>query len=403
MAQGKLTAADVAKLTQPGMYLDGGGLYLQVKGATQRSWVYRYSIDGKARWLGLGSAREISLAKARERRDKHQVARRDGADPVADRKSAVAQRRVAELKRRTFRDYAGQYVADHRQEWGNPKHAGQWMTTLARFVYPAVGDRPVAEVDTAAVLECLRPIWTKLPETASRVRGRVEKILDAAKVEGLRDGDNPARWRNHLQLLLPAPGKIRTVVHHAALPYREMPAVFADLRAAGGVSARALEFTILTAARTGETLGADWTEINLAEQTWTIPARRMKARREHRVPLCDRALEILGEARAFAGADSAPVFGNRGAPLSNMAMTATLKRMGRSAVTVHGFRSTFRDWAAEITGFPSEVVEMALAHAIGSDVEAAYRRGDLFEKRRELMREWARYCVPGASTSEATT
>ena len=310
------------------------------------------------------------------------------------RKAERAQAALDDAKAITFKEAAQRYIASHRSGWKAAKHAGLWENTLATYAEPALGKISVQAVDTALVLKVLEPIWHSKPETASRVRGRIEVILDWAKSRGLRQGENPARWRGHLQFQLPARSKVRRVKHHAALPYADMPEFMALLREEDGVGARALEFTILTAARTGEIIGATNSEANAAEKLWTVPADRMKAGKEHRVPLSEWALTILSDAIASQTGDSAFIFpgGKRGKALSNMAMTAVLRRMGRGDITVHGFRSTFRDWAAECTNFPNEVVEMALAHAVGDKVEAAYRRGDLFEKRRRLMADWATYC-----------
>jgi integrase len=292
----------------------------------------------------------------------------------------------------TFRECAERYIASHETAWRNEVHRKQWGSTLATYVYPTVGVLPVHAVDTALVTEVLEPIWASKPETAGRVRGRIESVLDWAKARGYRDGENPARWRGHLDKLLPNRRKVRRPKHHAALPYVDLPAFMQNLRARESVSARALEFTILTAARTGETIGATLAEINFADKTWTVPASRMKAGQEHRVPLCDRALEILQSVPQEKGSPFLFIGGRSGGALSNMAMLELLRGMVEGHVTVHGFRSTFRDWAAERTNYPNHVVEMALAHAIGDDVEAAYRRGDLFDKRRRLMRDWASYC-----------
>jgi integrase len=290
----------------------------------------------------------------------------------------------------TFRACAERMIASHEAAWKNPKHRAQWKATLATYVYPTFGELSVAAVDTGLVLKALEPIWATKPETAGRVRGRVEAVLDWAKARGYREGENPARWRGHLDKLLPNRRKVRRVKNHAAMPYVDLPEFVGELRSRTSVSARALEFAILTAARTSEVIGATWAEIDMRTGMWTIPATRMKGGKEHRVPLCDRALELLNSLPR----ESVFVFmgGKAGKPLSNMALLELMRGM-RPAFVPHGFRSTFRDWAAETTGYPSEVVEMALAHAIESKVEAAYRRGDLFEKRSRLMKEWARYCA----------
>jgi integrase len=292
----------------------------------------------------------------------------------------------------TFREGAETYIAAHKAGWKNPKHAAQWPATLATYVYPVFGDLPVQAIDTGLVMKALEPIWTAKPETATRVRGRIESVIDWATARGYRQGENPARWRGHLENLFPKKSKVRRVEHHPALPYDEIGAFTASLRGQGGIGARALEFLILTAARTGEVIGARWDEFDLAQKVWTVPAERMKAGKEHRVPLSAPALAIVEAMRETRESEFVFPGGKRGKPLSNMAMLKLLKRMGRDDLTAHGFRSSFRDWAAESTGFPSEVVEMALAHMVGDKVEAAYRRGDLFAKRRQLMEAWARYC-----------
>jgi integrase len=296
----------------------------------------------------------------------------------------------------TFKDCAERYIEAHRPGWKNPKHAKQWPSTLEDYVYPVFGPIPVQAVDVGLVMKALEPIWKTKPETASRVRGRIESILDWATARGYRQGENPARWRGHLDKLLPARGKVQKVKHHAALPYGEMGDFVAELRGQEGVAARALEFLILTATRTGEVIGARWDEFDLAKKVWTVPGERMKAGKEHRVPLSERALAIIEEMKGQGVNDHPFLFpgGRPGKPLSNMAMLKLLQRMDRGDLTAHGFRSTFRDWAAEMTHFPTEVAEMALAHTVSDKVEAAYRRGDLFQKRRELMEAWARYCEP---------
>jgi integrase len=301
--------------------------------------------------------------------------------------------RAEQAKVMTFRQCAEAYVAAHQAGWRNQKHAGQWPSTLSAYVYPHFGALPVQAIDTALVTKALEPIWLKKPETAGRVRGRIESILDWATARGYRKGENPARWRGHLENLLPKKSKVRRVEHHAALPYGELAAFMAQLRQQPGGGAAAFEFAILTAARTGEVLGARWDEINITERLWTVPAERMKAAREHRVPLSDSSLAILERMRQVGQSDYVFPGLKEKRPLSDMAMIMTLRRMGRGGLTTHGFRSTFRDWAAERTNFPREVAEMALAHAVSDKVEAAYRRGDLFEKRRQLMAAWVRYCA----------
>jgi integrase len=389
---GKLTALKVGRPLKPGMYADGAGLYLQVTGAGAKSWVFRFSLHGKAREMGLGSLSAVSLADARTKAAECRRLRQDGLDPIEARKTQRQQAALDAAKTLTFKEASASYIASHKAGWRNEKHASQWENTLAAYAEPVIGRLSILAIDTGLVLKVLEPIWKTKPETASRVRGRIEAILDWAKVRGLRQGENPARWRGHLDHLLPAKAKVRRVKHHAALPYAELPDFIAKLRDQEGVAARALEFTILTAARTGDTIGAVWDEVNTFEKVWIVPAGRMKAGKEHRVPLSSRSLAILRDEHDVRTSDHVFPGGKAGKPLSNMAMTEVLRRMGRGDITVHGFRSTFRDWAAERTNFPSEVVEMALAHAVGDKVEAAYRRGDLFEKRRRLMADWATYC-----------
>ncbi len=390
----KLTTLRISRELPKGMYADGAGLYLHVSSSGTKSWIYRYSIGGKAREMGLGSLTAVSLADARIKAGECRALRQDGIDPIEDRKVERAEAALEAARAITFKEAAEQYIASHRAGWKNPKHAAQWPSTLTTYAYPLLGNLSVQSVDTGLVCNVLEPIWRTKPETANRLRGRVEVILDWAKSRGLRDGENPARWRGHLEFQFPARSKVRAIEHHAALPYSELPDFMRKLREQDGIAARALEFTILTAARTGETIGATFGEINMSEKLWTVPGARMKARKEHRVPLSAQALTILGDAAAIeAGADTFVFAGRKqGKPMSNMAMLKLLERMGRTDLTVHGFRSAFRDWAAECTDYPNEVVEMALAHAVGDKVEAAYRRGDLFEKRRRLMADWATFC-----------
>jgi integrase len=389
-----LTTKRITRLRKrPGRYHDGHGLYLQVLSPKSASWILRYQHHGKERMLGLGPVRLIGLKEARERaREQQRKLKIDGIDPVEDRKAKKVERVLAAAKAMSFADCATAYFSQHEAKWRNRKHAAQFLSTLRMYVFPILGSLPVAAIDTGLVLRCVEPIWSAKTETASRVRGRIESVLDWATVRGYRSGDNPARWKGHLDQVLPARGTIAKVAHHPALPYTELPAFMADLRGRDGIAARALEFTILTAARTGEVIGAQWNEIDTDTKIWTVPAGRTKGSREHRVPLCVQALELLGELYTEDSNNYVFLGSQRGGALSNMAMTATLKRMGRDDITVHGFRSTFRDWAAERTNFPNHVVEMALAHTIGDKVEASYRRGDLFDKRRLLMEAWARYC-----------
>lgn len=380
----KLTAIQAAKLNKPGRHSDGGGLYLSIDESGRRRWVFMYTRTGKRVELGLGGRRDLSLADARAEAATLRAMLAAGADPKVER--------ARDDKVQTFGACADAYVEAMLPSWRNAKHAAQWKMTLTKYAAP-IRERPVNDITTQDVLDVLQPLWTRTPETAERLRGRIENVLDAAKAKGLRAGENPARWRGHLNQLLPKRQRLRRG-HHAALPYDLMPEFIADLRTRSAVAARALEFLILTGARSGEVLGATWDEIDLQKEVWTVPADRMKAGREHRVPLSGRAMKIIAErleagsvGHVFPGATSASA-------LSSMAMAMLLRRM-KSDITVHGFRSTFRDWASETTGFSHEVCEMALAHTIANKAEAAYRRGDLFDKRRKLMETWAGYCSGG--------
>jgi integrase len=406
---GRLTALAVERAKKkPGLLADGGGLYLQVT-SNGASWIYRFMLNGRSREMGLGPLSLFGLQDARAKALDARRLRHAGVDPIEARNAVRAAGRILEAKAITFRQCAEGYIKAHRTGWRNTKHAGQWEATLATYADPIIGALPVQSIDTGLVMKVLEQelrdrtdravaMWRARPETASRLRGRIESILDWAKVRGYREGENPARWRGHLDKLLPPRAKVRKVEHHAALPYSELPNFMIALQAQEGVAARAMEFLILCAARTGEVIGARWGEIDIPEKLWTVPPERMKAEKEHRVPLADRALAIIAEMKALReeGQDTSDAFvfpgGKHGKPLSNMAFLMLLRRMKREDLTAHGFRSTFRDWAAERTNFASEVVEMALAHAVSSKVEAAYRRGDMFEKRRGLMNEWAKYC-----------
>jgi integrase len=385
----KLTALAISRAKQRGYYADGGGLYLQVSASGAKSWVFRFKKDGRLREMGLGPTHTITLAEAREHAVDCRKLRLRDVDPIEARQSDKAETKLALAKSMTFRQCAEAYIAAHKSSWVNAKHAAQWPSTLSTYAYPVFGNLPVQSVDVALVTKALEPIWQTKTETASRLRGRIETVLDWATARNFRQGDNPARWRGHLDKLLPQRSKVQKVEHHSALPYVEIGAFMGALRAQTTTSALALEFLILTAARTGEVIGAKWGEFDLSAALWTIPAERMKARREHRVPLSRPALSILK--RLFEHRSGEFVFpGGRAAkPLSNMALLMLLERMNRSDLTVHGFRSTFRDWAAERTNFPREVAEHALAHSLPDKIEAAYRRGDLFDKRRKMMDAWA--------------
>jgi integrase len=387
----RLSALKVSRVTKPGMYADGGGLYLQVTSSAARSWIFRYSLNKQTREMGLGPLSAITLADARAIADKCRRQRVEGIDPIQARDAERAGQQTAAARAMTFDQCAEAYIASHRDGWRNPKHAAQWKSTLAKYASPVFGALPVQAVDVALVLKVLEPIWATKTETANRLRGRIEAVLDWAKSRGLRAGENPAHWKGHLDNLLPSRNKVGKVVHHPALPYEELPEFMTALRVQDSVGARALEFTILTAARTNETISARRSDIDEGAAVWTIPGDSMKGGREHRVPLSRRALEIV-RSLPIDGAYLFP--GERaGGHLSNMAMLKLLERIKRNDLTVHGFRSTFRDWAAERTNFPGEVAEAALAHVVGDKVEAAYRRGDLFEKRRRLMKAWGEFAT----------
>jgi integrase len=376
-----LNARAVATISKQGRHADGGGLYLSISPNGGRRWVFLYRWRGKPTEIGLGSARDVTLARARELASQNRALLAEGINPKDARKP---------LEGVTFGECADRVIEAMRPSWRNGKHAAQWEMTLRDYAAP-IRRLPVDKITTDDVLSVLKPLWNAKAETASRLRGRIERVLDAARAQGLRSGENPARWRGHLDQLLPKRQRL-TRGHHAAMNYVDVPAFMADVRSRNATAALALEFTILTAARSGEVLGARWEEFDLGREVWTVPPRRMKAGREHRVPLSPRALEIV---KAQEEAKAGFVFQgqNAGRPLSVMAMEMVLRRMKIEDATVHGFRSTFRDWAAECTHFPNEVGEAAIAHVIENKAEAAYRRGDLFEKRRQLMVAWANYCA----------
>lgn len=389
----RLSARSVDTIAKAGKHADGGGLYLVVEASGKRRWVLLYTHHGRRREMGLGVAGRggVSLAVARDLAAQARASLALGADPIEARRKAER-----EAKRiPTFGEFADAFVEEMRPGWRNAKHAAQWRMTLAKYGKP-LRSLPVDTITTADVERVLKPLWSRVPETASRLRGRIEAVLDAASARGLRSGENPARWRGNLKGLLPARQRL-TRGHHRAIPWADVPAFMADLRQREGMAALLLEFIVLTAARTGEALGATWREIDLDARVWTVPATRMKAGRAHRVPLSDAALAVLAtvrQAREHDGADALVFPGRkRGGPLSNMAAGMLLRRMGRTE-SVHGFRSTFRDWGSEATGFSSEVLEMALAHVVAGKVERAYRRGDLLEKRRDLMDKWSNFLSP---------
>jgi integrase len=387
----RLSALDVTR-KKVGMHLDGAGLYLQVT-ERGRSWIFRYKspVTGRTRDMGIGPTHTFSLARARELAMVARGQVKLGIDPIEARKAERKAAKLEAAKAIKFEDAAAQFIKAHKAGWRSPKSEAQWKASLKTHAYPVIGNLAVADIGVAEIMRVLDPIWTEKTETASRVRGRIERILDWATVRGYRQGDNPARWRESLKTQLAARADVQTVTHFPALPYAEIGAFMDTVRARDGIAAKALEYTILTAARTGEVIGATWPEFDLTNAVWIIPAERMKVREEHRVPLSPPALAII-KAMQDAGGDYVFPGGRRGKPLSNMAMLTLLKRMGRDDITTHGFRSSFTDWAMEQTNYANEIRESALAHTISNAVERAYRRGDLFDKRRRLMNDWAKYC-----------
>lgn len=386
----RLTVREVKALSKPGRHADGGNLYLQIAPSGSKQWVFLFQHNGKQREMGLGRADtgEVTLAEARERAIEARRLLSQGIDPIDARKAARASASAASV---TFGAFADDYVATHRSGWSNPKHAAQWEMTLGDAYCKSIRSMPIADITVEDVLSVLSPVWNSVPETARRVRMRLEKVLDAARVRGLRTGDNPARWKGYLDHVLPRHSK-SSRGHHAALPWTEVPSFIARLTVLPGTAAKAFRYLILTAARTTEVLNARWSEIDLEKAVWTIPAERMKSRREHRVPLSPGAVEVL---KSVQGLHAEFVFPAPSAskPLSGMALLMLLRRLRRDDITAHGMRSTFKDWASERTDFAGEVSEMALAHVVENATEAAYRRGDLFEKRRQLMLAWGRYCT----------
>jgi integrase len=391
----KLTALKVAKLTKPGLYGDGGGLYLQVSQWGTKSWIARYMLDGRSRKMGLGPLDVVSLATARDKAREARRQRYDGIDPIDARRTVRMERRAQAATIMTFNECAEAYIKAHEMTWRNEKHRAQWKSTLKTYAYPVIGELNVSAITTPHVLKIIEPIWYAKTETAKRVRGRIEVVLDFAKVGGHRSGDNPARWPGHIDKLLPEPSTVQEVKHHPALPYAELPQFMGELRARSSVSARALEFTILTALRTDAIIGAQWTEINPEAKTWTVPGIRMKRKkgdtdRAHTVPLPDRAIELLTILPREEGNPFVFIGGRAGKPISNMAMLELMRGM-KPGFVPHGFRSCFKDWASETTEYPEIVVEMAMGHAVSDKVQKAYRRGDLLEKRAALMADWASY------------
>lgn len=389
----RLSSLGFSKLKLPGRHCDGGGLYLQISKEGTRSWIFRYQRDGKVHDMGLGSALVIGLADARDFAMECRRLLARGIDPIEERQRKRREKVVEAASALTFEHCARDLIEAKRPSWRSEKHAGQWLSTLQAYAFPHFGALPVASIDTSLVLKALTPIWNTKTDTAVRVRERIEAVLDAAKARGARDGENPARWKGHLEALLPSPSKVKKVRHQPALPYTEIAAFMELLRRQQSTAALAMELLILTATRTSETINARWQELDLAAGVWTIPADRIKAGKEHQIPLSEPAKGLLNKLHSFRRGEFVFPGQRQGKPLSNMALLKLLERMGFDHITTHGFRSTFRDWAAEQTNFPREVAEMALAHAIENKVEAAYRRGGLFEKRAKLMAAWAAHCA----------
>jgi integrase len=397
---GRLSARTIQTQTDPGFYPDGDGLYLQVTksaetGPVAKSWVFRFQLNGKRREMGLGSAKAVTLKEAREKAEAARKLVTAKIDPIEHKKTEADAESERAAAATTFKQAADAYLGTNSDDRGNLKHWKQWGSTLKTYAYPAFGNTAVCRIDTGLVLRAIEPIWRTKPETASRLRGRIETILNAAKVRGWRSGENPARWRGHLDQLLPPKSKIAKVRHHASMHHAELSSFWPRLQVSDGIGARALEFVILTAARSGEVRGATWDEIDMERALWTIPARRMKGGREHRVPLTDEAIALLKKMRAIS--TGALVFEGtrRDRPLSDMTLTAVLRRM-KLEVTPHGFRSSFRSWAAE-RGYPDNLAEAALAHVAGDKVVQAYQRSDLLEQRRAMMQVWALFL--GTKTS----
>lgn len=390
----KLTQLQVDKLKSEGIHNDGAGLSLKVTANGSKSWVYRYMLAGKAHWMGLGSYPDVSLAEAREKAADYRKLTRQNIDPLAEKRKETSIIRAAIAKYISFDKASEQYIESHKAGWKNAKHIDQWTNTLATYASPVIGNVDVSLIDTGHIMRILEKdnFWNEKTETAHRVRGRIESVLDWAAARKYRTGENPARWKGHLDKLLPARNKVKATEHHPALPWLEMGAFMLKLREQNGTAARGVELAILTAARSGEVRGAEWAEFDLDNAIWTVPPERMKAKKEHRVPLSTQAIKLLKAQKELFPSGLVFPGMKAGKALSDMSLTAVLRRMERNDITVHGFRSSFRDWAAESTAYPNEMAEMALAHTIGDKVEAAYRRGDLFEKRRRMMNDWSNFC-----------
>jgi integrase len=405
----KLKALQVTREDRPGRYPDGGGLYLQISPSGSKSWVFRYRSNGHlstagkplSREMGIGSVHDVSLSEARQRAQEARRKLQDGIDPIQDRQTKRAATEAARSKAMTFAEAARKCIASKRAGWKSEKHASQWENTLLGDATLHLQKMAVSAITTADVMLVLQPLWTRIPETADRMRNRIEAVLGWAGAHGYRSGENCARWKKHLDQLLPRKSDVRPLKHHSALPFAEVPKFVERLRLQKGIGARALEWTILAAARTGETIAAKLDEIDRQQRVWTVPGARMKAKRRHRVPLTDRMIEILDELCDLHAAQGEFIFPspNRDGPISSVTMLALLERMGFGHVTTHGFRSSFRDWASELTAFDEDVIEFSLSHVEGSKAKAAYKRSDLLEKRRPLMTAWASFVEDGAPQS----
>ena len=399
----ELGALEVSRITKPGLFFVGGvaGLALQVTERGARTWILRMMIGGKRRDMGLGGYPDVTLASARERARAMREKADSGVDPILEREQQRSALAAAVASAMTFKEAAEKYIAAHEAGWKSAKHGEQWINTLTAYAFPIIGKISVADIETSHVMRVIEPIWRAKTETASRVRGRIESVLGWAIVRGYRKGDNPARWRGHLEHLLPARSDVQKVEHHPALDYRQAGTFMSELRQQSSVGARALEFAILTAARSGEVRGASWQEIDWEAKAWIIPGDRMKAKKEHRIPLSKDVLDLL---KALPKHDDTDLLfaSSKKTILSDMTLTAVIKRMKRTGITAHGFRSTFRDWAGETTAYPREVIEHALAHQLSDKAEAAYARGSLFEKRRRLMADWASFCGIAGTVADVT-
>lgn len=387
----ELPPLSINRLKEPGLWAVGGvaGLYLHVNARGARSWILRVVVGDKRRDMGLGGYPDIGVADARQKAREARLKIEQGVDPILLRKQAKSELMALQATDKTFEQAAGEYIKIHADSWSNDKHRKQWESTLAAYAFPVVGKLSLRHIRQEHILKILEPIWTTKTETATRVRGRMESILDWAKVKGLRSGENPAAWKGHLDHMLPAPTRLKKIEHLTAVPVREMPGFMVKLRQAAGIAAQALEFLILTAARSGEVRGITWEEVSLDDALWIVPAERMKMKKEHRVPLSNRAVDILKSQPRIDG--NPLVFpAPRGSQMSDATMSAVLKRMNVDA-TVHGFRSSFRDWCGDYTNYPRDLAEQCLAHGADDPVEAAYRRGDALERRREIMNEWSKF------------